>query len=175
MKKLLNLLIAISTSISLLFGQDSNDTFLPIENDVYRITYPADWRADESGEYGTAFIIYSPKDAEDDMFNENINLTIQDLTGYNLNFEAYVDISLEQIENMMMDSELISSETTMAHGRQYHKVLYTSKQENFKLMFEQYFWVIGTNAYLLTFTCEASKFASYQELSEQVMNSFVLK
>ena len=59
--------------------------------------------------------------------------------------------------------------------QEYQRIIYTGKQGEFNLKFEQYYWVIDEKAYVLTLTCEEDEFENYQETGETILNSFVLK
>lgn len=175
MRNFIQFLLLLCISTTPLFSQDVEDEWLVLDTTLFSVSYPSSWRLDQSGQYGTTFTINSPRDADEDQFSENLNLTIQDLTGYNLDFEAYIQISLEQIENMMENSVILRDETLFANGRQFHNLVYTSTQQDFLIQFDQYFWVIGNEAYLLTFSGEYGKAENYKLFKEKMLNSFLLK
>ena len=64
----------------------------------YSIKYPATWELNQSGQMGTAFILFTPKESEKDDFRENINLLTQDLSGRNIDLSKYTEISESQIK-----------------------------------------------------------------------------
>ena len=78
------------------------------------------------------------------------------------------------IETMITDGKLISNERLKQNGREYQKVIYSGKQGIYDLKFEQFYWVIQGNAYVLTLTCEAGQFEAYKNAGEKVLNSFIL-
>jgi len=141
----------------------------------YSINYPKDWELNTSGLMGSSFILFSPPSSEKDQFKENINLLIQDLTGHNLDLEKYTAISEEQIKTMITDGDIIESKRITTDTLSQHQIIYTGRQGIFNLKFEQYYWVIGDKAYVLTLTCEESEFENYQKLGEKILNSFKLK
>ena len=83
------------TNISV-FGQSIEWKSLNEKN--YSIQYPVNWELNKSGQMNTSFILFSELTSEKDQFKENVNLIIQDLTGYNIDFEQYVQISENQIK-----------------------------------------------------------------------------
>jgi len=141
----------------------------------YSIKYPSDWELNQSGHMGLSFILFSPLETSQDEFRENVNLLIQDLSGYNLNLDKYVNISIEQINSMITNSKLIESIRIKSESDEYHRLIYTGDQGNFNLKFIQYFWVKGEKAYVLTLTCENSKFFKYKEVGYGILNSFKIK
>lgn len=146
-----------------------------ISEDNYKIEYPSNWDVDNSGIMGTSFMLFSPVSNELDKFKENVNLLIQDLTGYDMNLDQYVEISEGQIATLITEGEIISSERKKQGEKEYHKVIYTGKQGIFDLKFEQYYWVMDNQAFILTLTCEEDEFYNYQETGEKILNSFEIK
>jgi hypothetical protein len=144
------------------------------END-YSIDYPEDWELSKPGQMGTSFVLFSPLSSEQDQFKENVNLVIQDLTGHNLDLDKYVDLSEGQIETMITDGKIIESKRMTTETTNYQKVIYTGKQGIYNLKFEQYYWVIGDKAFVLTLTGEEDQFSNYQVIGEKIMDSFHLK
>lgn len=170
MKKILILSVIFLTTNLLLFGQ--TEGWNTIEKDSYSIDYPMDWQLNESGQMGTSFILFSPFTSENDKFRENINFLVQDLTGYKLDLDAYVEISEGQIKTMMANGSVIESRRLSNQSFNYHKLIYNGKQGNFNLKFEQYIWVMGDKASLLTLTCEEIQFDNYKLKGEKILNSF---
>jgi len=142
-----------------------------VENN-YAMQYPNDWELSRSGQMGTSFIVFSPLSSDQDQFRENINLIIQDLTGHQLNLDDYVEISENQLKTMITDCKIIKSERMKAEKADYQKVIFTGTQGIFHLKFEQYYWVVKDEAFVLTFTCEEDQFNKYQALGEHMMTSF---
>jgi len=79
-------------------GQTSTDEWQQHSNDKFEIKYPGDWELNESGQMGTTFFIFSAVTSEEDLFKENVNLLVQDLSAYDLTLEQYAEISEEQIK-----------------------------------------------------------------------------
>ena len=161
-------------------GQTSENKTKTIEGwkslseNSYSIEYPENWELNKSGQMGTSFILFSQLSSGQDQFKENVNLIIQDLTGHNLDLDKYVEISEGQIKTMITDGNLIESKRITTGDLNYHKVIYTGRQGVFNLKFEQYFWVVGDKANILTLTCEESQFDNYQIIGERILNSFNL-
>ena len=164
------ILIVISGSIA--FAQ--NDEWVTHKKDNYSIEYPSDWELTESGQMGSSFILFSPLSSPDDLFRENVNLIIQDLTGYDLDLDQYVQISTDQVKTMLPNGKMVESERLKGKNSEYQKMIYTGSQGDFNLKFEQYYRVIGNEAYILTFTCEEDKFDEFRETGERILASFSL-
>lgn len=170
MNKLLTFGVIFLTVNPSTYGQttDWNTT----QKDTYLFDYPKDWELDESGQMGTSFILFSPLSSQNDQFRENVNLLVQDLTGYNLDLDRYVEISEGQIKTMITNGKLSESERVTNQSLDYQRVIYTGKQGIFNLKFEQFYWVVGDKAFVLTLTCEESQFDDYRLTGEKILNSF---
>lgn len=146
-----------------------------LNEDKYAIKHPSAWEVNKSGQMGTSFILFSPLSNESDKFKENVNLLIQDLKGYNLSLDQYVEISEGQIKTIVTEGKIISSDRIKKDEREYQRMIYTGKQGIFDLKFEQYYWVIDNQAFVLTLTGEEDEFEGYQEIGEKILNSFEIK
>jgi hypothetical protein len=172
MNRLLTLGIIFLTLNLSTYGQ--TEDWNAIKKDSYSVDYPKDWELNESGQMGTSFILFSPLASQKDQFKENVNLLIQDLTGYNLDLDGYVEISEGQIKTMITDGKIIESKRLTNQNLDYQKVIYTGKQGIYNLKFEQYYWVVGNKAFVLTLTCEEAQFDDYKLTGEKILNSFKL-
>jgi hypothetical protein len=141
----------------------------------FSIEYPSTWELNKGGQMGTCFILFSPLDSEKDTFKENVNLMVQDLGKENIGLNRYTEISEGQIKTLLTNSDLIESKRIKKSNAEFHKLIYTGDQGVFHLKFEQYYWVIDAKAYVLTFTSEEEKFATYSETGEKILNSFSIK
>lgn len=138
----------------------------------YSLHYPQDWTLDQSGQSGTSFIVLSQPSSPDDLFRENVNLLIQDLNGLNMDLDKYTQISLDQINMMLTNGNIIENVRRKADGSVFQKVVYTGDQGVFKIYCEQFYWVKDKKAYVLTLTCETDQLDSYKEIGEQILKSF---
>ncbi len=140
--------------------------------DQYSIKYPKSWVLYEDDEMGATFHILSPKEGESDMFNENVNLIIQDLSGTNIDLDAYVQLSEKQITEMIASGSIIRSERLKSGNLELHKVVYTGEINGFKLKLIQHYQIKDNKAYVLTFTAEEKAYDSYRAYGQQILNSF---
>lgn len=144
------------------------------DHEKYSVKYPPEWELDESGKMGTSFILFSPVESTSDKFRANVNLLIQDIPD-SINLDVYTEISLEQINVQLPNAHIIENIRINSDADEQHMLIYSGDQNGFQLQFEQYFWVINTKAYVLTFTCEKNKFEEFRETGEGILNSFKLK
>ena len=119
--------------------------------------------------------MFSPLSSKEDQFRENVNLIIQDLSQHQIDLDQYVELSETQIRSLIDDSKILESVRLTSNDLSYHKVIYSGKQGILDLKFEQYYWVVNEEAFVLTLTCEESQFDNYQEIGEKILNSFQVK
>jgi len=151
------------------------NTWKTINENNYTIQYPDSFGLDKTGQMGTTFILLSKQISQQDMFRENVNLMIQDLTGKKIGLDKYVEISEGQIKTMLQSGKIIESNRIKTGNSEFHKILFTGVQGQNKLKFEQYYWVIKERAYVLTLTCEIDQFDKYKDVGEKILNSFKIQ
>lgn len=172
MKKYLYFIILVLSLNS--FGQIKETNWKTINESTYSIQYPDNWELNTEKSMGTSFIIFSEQTSSEDKFRENINLSIQNLEGYNLNLDAYVAISEEQISKMVTNGKIIDSKRSNKNNTEFQKVIFTGKQGLFQLKFVQYYFIKDEKAYVLTFTCEEIQYEKYIFITDQILDSFLL-
>lgn len=141
----------------------------------YLVQYPDSFEVNTSGRMGMNFILLSKKISQQDLFRENINLMIQDLSGLSIDLDKYVEISEGQIKTMITNGNIIESKRIKDDDSEFQKIVYTGVQGQFNLKFEQYYRILKGKAYILTLTCEMSQFDKYNTVGEKIMSSFKLK
>jgi len=164
-----------------LLNMDTTDTKLTTSSEGdwetltqnnYTVQYPTTWELDLSGEMGASFILFSPMESDQDLFQENVNLLIQDLTGMDVDLDKFTAISEDQVKTMVTNSNLIESVRLKPKAGEYHKIIYTGDLGTYHLKYEQYYWVMNEKAYILTLTTEMDTFEAFKETGERILNSF---
>ena len=63
--------------------ETDNGDYKEYATENYAVQYPNDWTLSSSdGKMGMEFILLAPRSGDDDQFNENITLAVEDLSGY---------------------------------------------------------------------------------------------
>ena len=151
------------------------DNWKSLDEADYSIQYPDTFQLDKSGQMGMSFILLSKQTSQQDLFKENINLIIQDLSGQNINLDKFVEISEGQIMTMITDGVLIESQKLTKDNKKFQRVIYTGKQGQYDLKWQQLYWVENKKAYILTLTCEANQYENYLSVGENIMKTFTIK
>ena len=141
----------------------------------YGIQYPPNWDLNEHAGLGTSFALFSRLENGNDAFRENVSLMIQNLAGSNMDLDKFATLSEQQVKTLAVNGVLLESKRVDDGQYPHHRILYTSDQNPYHLTTEQYYWVINEQAYVLTLSCEQDKFSMYQQVGEQILNSFYFK
>ena len=71
-------LLALLFTLALVSIVSAQDTYVYVE-DEFQVDYPSTWRLDQSKVMGPVIFFYAPPADENDQFQENVNLLIQEL------------------------------------------------------------------------------------------------
>ena len=138
----------------------------------FSVQYPPQWEYDDSGLMGTNFIIFSPQENSSDQFRENVNYSTQDVSQYNMTLDQFVELTEQQLFQMITDAKLISSERISHHNKEMHRIEYAGKQGQFSLTFYQLFWIENGIAHVLTFTAEEDQYEKYSSTARKIIKEF---
>lgn len=155
--------------IMMMFGSCSQDKMLKHTGKNFEISYPASWQKQEQA---NAVYFLSPKENEKDMFQENVNLMLQDLSQQPMNLEQYTELSKKQIIENFGASALVSMKTTTLAGQEAKELVYNMNYQGRKLKLKQYWFIKGNTAYLFTYTAEPSQYDKYEKTATELIQSF---
>lgn len=161
MKILFIIFTACSTTINWLTYTDDINHF--------SIKYPDKWIKRLSNG-SIAFL--SPKEGNKDIFQENVNLMLQDLTQQPMNVEQYTELTKKQVTDNLGASAIVSLKSTTLAGQQGKEFIYNMsyKEKTFKV--KQYWFIKGKLAYLFTYTAEPLEYEKYESIASDMINSF---
>ncbi len=155
--------------IMMMFESSLQDNMLKHTGKNFEIYYPASWHKQEQ-----ANVVYflSPKENEKDMFLENVNLVLQDLSQQPMNLEHYTELSIKQIKENFGDSVIVSMKVTTLAGQEAKELVYNMNYQGRKLKLKQYWFIKGNTAYLFTYTAESSQYDKYEKTATEIIRSF---
>ncbi|MCI5602942.1 MAG: hypothetical protein MR361_05550 [Clostridiales bacterium] len=134
--------------------------------DGYSIKLSSDWSKTKGSSAVDIAFSYDGTSQNDD-FAENINVVVQDLTGYDLDLESYKDLSMDQYAELDYNVDDIYKKTIDGAKGYFCKVSCEEPGNNCVIL--QYFTVIGDNAYVFTFASDEDDF---DDLEDEVMEIF---
>lgn len=135
------------------------------------IEYPNDW-TNQKSLMGTTLFIASPLESEKDGFSENINLVVEDLHGAEMTVDEYAEFTKAQIEALITNSNILKAEKMTFQERDAYTMEYTGQQGQYKLHWKQVYFIEKGKAYILTYTAEGDKFATYLPIADKIIQSF---
>lgn len=145
------------------------------ENALYGFHHPDSFEVDMSGKSGLHILLLSPQTSASDIFRDNIGLLTQDLPQGGFTLDEYAKLSIEQIQSLITDATVIENKSIEVNETKYHKVVYTGKQGQYSLKWQQWFRIKDNKAYILTLTCNETEYVDYVGVGEQIMETFEIK
>lgn len=153
---------------------EEKTTWETLDKAAYEISYPTDWEMDESNKMGTEFILSAPVNTNKAQLRTNINLLIQDISDKNWNLDDFASFSLNQIKTLMSESEIIKNEKGNFNNSDYQNIIFSASMHGRKIFFEQFYWVVGSKAFILTYTGNQSEFDAHTQIRKKMFESFKL-
>ncbi len=139
----------------------------------FEIKYLSDWTKQEQV-MGSIVAFSSPQESASDIFLENLNVIVQDLSTQPMTLSDYTDLSVDQISRLITDSNIIDSSATTLAGNPAHKLVYTGKHEQHNLKWMQVWTIKNNKVYLISCTAEVDKYSDFLRTIQQMINSFKL-
>lgn len=147
--------------------------WLTLNDSIYHLRYPNDWELDQSGRMGSRFFLFAPTDNASDIFRENVNLIVSDLSPYpGVTLDEIAEASREQILSMISDVNIQEFKEEKQGPYPFYTAEYTGKQNELDLHWRQHFLLADNNLYVLTFTAEEGQYKNYIALAERILASF---
>lgn len=149
-----------------------SDEWSTFESEDFLVSYPAQMETDIQSP-DAALFIYLEKGNSRSRFRDNINIIRQDLRGTNIDLNAFVAISEQQLRAA---GKLLESRRLRQQSQEYHQVVFEQAHDGKKYKFLQHYWVIpDQTACILTMTCEADDFDKHQNTGQQIFETFKLR
>ena len=151
------------------------EDWVKLDKTDFSIQYPDSLTVDTSGQMGMSFMLFTNQASGTDLFMENMNLVIEDLQGYEITLDDYVEVSKTQLKQYITALKPVSSKRITVDGREYHKLIFTGKQGQFNLKWQQRYYIENGKAFVLTTTSEKDQYDTYSSVLGKVMSTFKIK
>lgn len=138
------------------------------------VMYPEGWSLDTSS-VDSEFFIYSPLVESSDIFQENINLTTEKLPNNSITAEYYIKRALEMIKTSFGEVDVLENKERKGNFGTYRTIIYTGTMSGMKLKWKQSVYVKNSTAYIISYTSLDDTYDEFVEISNKVMNSFIVK
>ncbi len=140
--------------------------------DGYSISYPASWAIKEKSD-GASVIFLSAQESAFDIFMENVNVVVQDLSNNPRSLDSYTETAILQLQAVFQQNmEIIANESFYLSGQPAHKIVFTAKGDQADLKFMNVWTIKGQKAYQITYAALIDKFDTYLGKADRIINSF---
>jgi hypothetical protein len=135
----------------------------------FTIKYPDKWQQ-RTAVNTIGFL--SPREDDQDLFQENVNLMLQDLSQKPMTVDQYTELTKKQVIDNLGASAIISLKNITLSGQQAKEFVYNMDYQGRNLKVKQVWFIKGNTAYLFTYTAHKDKYEEYLDLGTQTINSF---
>ena len=150
---------------------------LNYENGQYgfALKYPATWSFAEN-QGGAAAVFYSPRENALDIFQENVNIVVQDISRNPMSLEKYTETAITQMQAVFgTNLEILDSSPVFIDNRPAHRFIFIGKGPDSNLEYQCRWTLAGTSAYQITYTAIASGYERHLTEAERIMKSFRIR
>ena len=137
----------------------------------FSIKYPDNW---EPKEVATAIAFLSPLDGTKDKFRENVNVMVQDLKTHPMDLSEFTELTRKQIKLHAGNDAILGEKRLTFAGQPAEQFIYKATIQEVDLKFKQYWFIKGTNAFVLTYTAEPQQYERYEDVGTEMLDSFKL-
>jgi PsbP len=135
----------------------------------YSIDYPKDWT---KATIPTGIAFLSPKESAGDIFQENVNVMVQDLTDPGMTLDQFTAFNKKQLVDNIGASAVISILPAKLAGESAKVALYSMNYQGHPLKIKQFWFIKNKKSYILTYTAFPAQYTKYEGTATQVINSF---
>lgn len=141
----------------------------------FALKYPANWSfAENMG--GAAAVFYSPKENALDIFRENVNVVVQDISHNPMDLKKYTETAITQMQAVFgTNLEILDSSPTTIDGREGHQFGFLGKGPEGNVQYMCRWTIVGTSAYQITYTATESGYPKFLKQAERMMKSFKIR
>jgi len=150
-------------------GSCSQEKMIKYTGKNYEILYPASWAKQEK--LNVIFFL-SPQENEKDLFQENVNLILQDLSQQSMSLEQYTELTKKQVTDNLGASAIISLKNITIAGQKGKEFVYNMNYEGKHLKLKQYWFIKENIAYLFSYTAQPEQYAKYENIATEMIQSF---
>jgi serine/threonine-protein kinase len=133
------------------------------------MNYPENWVQQFTS---NTLMFLSPREDDKDLFQENVNLMLQDLSNQSMSLEQYTELSQKQTMDHIDSSAIISLKNATIEGQQAKEFIYNLSYHERNLKVKQYWFIKDNIAYVFTYTAEQSQFSNYESTAMEMIRSF---
>jgi hypothetical protein len=170
-------ILIVSVNSQSIYAQDSN--YETYNNDEFGISfrYPSSWTEESDPNEGILAVFYAPLQDESDIFAENFNVVVEELSSSNYPLDVYSENALDQLKSSFQNfriEHLNANSSLSDYPAYYIDYAYTvpTSQGILKLKNLQIWTILDDKVYSFTFGAQPLEFESYMPTIDKVIDSF---
>lgn len=141
----------------------------------FSIQYPAQWSFSENKD-GAAVVFYSPPESDLDVFRENVNIVIQDLSQNPMTLDKYTETAIYQMQAVFEHNLVIlESVPALVSGLPGHKFVFLGKGPETEMQFMVVWTLDGLTTYQVTYTALSPHYEKYLGKINRMFRSFKIQ
>ncbi|MCA9406971.1 MAG: hypothetical protein KC684_10560, partial [Candidatus Omnitrophica bacterium] len=151
--------------------------FSTYNNDRYgfSIKYPSDWTVSENTN-GAVVLFYSPLENDLDIFQENVNIVVQDISRNKMDVREYTELAIRQMEVVFKDQiETMESEPIYLDDNPAYNYVFVGKGPEGNLKYKSVWTLKDYVAYQVTYTSVESSYDRYVNKVNKMIKSFKIR
>jgi len=137
----------------------------------FSISYPSGWTVQENTG-GSVVTFQAPSEGRDDLYRENLKVTVEDLSSSPMSLEQYKSAQMTK-KQALANFNLIYDQAYRVSGFNGWKIAYTANS-GMLMEWVEIFTIKGTTAYDITFSAQESSYANYVVAMDTMTKSFQL-
>ena len=174
------LLISITASIATIFLAWGiwffiyQSQFAVFKNESYGLSmkYPRGWSANKDYQ-GTAMMFISPKESPLDVFQENVNVAVQDLSAHPMDLKEFVDTASNQMTKVFKNISVVETRPTKVANTEAQRIVFEAKEPDQLTMMVVCF-MRDNEAYTITYAARSFSYPRYYGLVRTMINSLTI-
>lgn len=137
----------------------------------FSVQYPVDW-AYAVNKDGTNVIFYTPYESELDIFTENVNIVVTDISKKPMSLMEFTNLALKQMEALFANNiKIVESEPYPLGNRNGYKYTIVGAGES-SIKFMMVWTLKGSDVYQFTYAALDSAYERYLDKVETMVKSF---
>lgn len=143
-------------------------------DEIYGTTfhYPVDWEVEGSDGGGIVAAFIAPLEDENDVFEENVSVAIEDMGGEDVTMEMLAEASKKQLGEVIANFQVVKEETAELDGLPFYSLYFSGTQGELDLIWQQVFMIVDGFAYIFTYTAEPESFDTFVGQAGAIIGSW---
>lgn len=141
----------------------------------FSMKYPKSWNKVVAPQAGAAVAFVSPKETAMDIFQENVNIAVQDMPDSISTAKALAEQATVQMTAVFKDVKVAQHREVKFGGRSGYLVLFTISEPKPAAILNVFTVKSAERAYIFTFMSMVNRYRDYWPLVQEMIRSFRVK